>query len=1471
MTTDFNGPYRCLTSIGASGVDMDLLMAKQGRDLASVSKPARRNSRRKAPKETATRSRKNIGSFSENRSSKHGHSSQIGSENSFPIVGIGASAGGLEAFTRLLKSLPADTGMGFVLVQHLDPIHKSALPSLLSKATSMPVREVTHNTRVQPNQVYVIAPNTRLTIEAGVLKLLPRKTTDGQHRPIDQFYQSLAEDQGGRAISVILSGTASDGTLGCGAIKAEGGITFAQDDSAKYDSMPRSAIAAGCIDFVLSPEEIAKELARIAHHPYVKSDILHKAIALKEVEEGAREITEHSRRKIPGATADPYRTILTLLRTRTGIDFSLYKPNTIRRRIGRRMVLSKLKSLNAYCYRLKNDAKEVESLYQDILISVTGFFRNPEAFELLKKSVFPKLLKGRSPDESIRVWVPGCSTGQEAYSIAMALLEYTSQANRNVPVQVFATDLNEAPLDKARSGLYTNMLVSEVTPERLRRFFVKEDGGYRISKAVREICVFAQQNLLTDPPFSRMDLISCRNLLIYLESGSHRRILPTFHYALKPNGFLFLGASETVGTDTDLFATVDKKYRIYSRKPAATRPLNLSLPSGVPPRESGKPSRELMSLREGLELEAQKEADRITLSNYGPAGVLINADLEVLQFRGMTGAYLEPAPGRASFSLLKMAREGLFSPLRTAINRAKREKQRVRKDNIKIDLDGQTRTASIDVIPLRNIKGECYLVLFESADDAQTKKTRIDLRSKGSRAAKGKASADTAENQAREILELKRELAEMRDYMQSVLEKHEAATEELQASNEEVQSTNEELQSLNEEMETSKEELESTNEELITVNEEVQNRNRELDRANNDLNNLYDSISLSIVLLARDLTIRRFNARAERELNLLTNDIGQSIRRIRTNLDHADLETIALEVIRDLRTYETETQDKTGRWYSLRVSPYLTPEDKIDGAVIALVDIDALKRAETTSSHFAALVQSSDDAIISKSLEGIILTWNGGAERMFGYPAEETVGQPIQMLLPPDRVDEERVILDKVKRGESINHLETVRMAKDGHLIDTLLTVSPIKTKDGTITAGSTIAHDITERKRGERELEQSLLNEKASRAEAQAANQVKDEFLAMVSHELRTPLNAITGWAQLLAKGNLDAANVQKATSSIIRSARNQATIIGDLLDTSRIISRKLQLNREPVNIRDVINAAVEGIRSAAEQKKIHLAINLKGKSSRIDGDPTRLEQALGNVLSNAVKFTPEQGRIEVRMRLAGDQVVISVKDNGDGISPEFLPHIFERFKQADGSEKRGKGGLGLGLAIAQQLLEMHAGSIECESDGIGKGASFTITLPTLPAIVEEAAERETASKFAVDETISESLPHEILKGLKVLVVDDQPDTRDVVSLALEDYGAKVKLCASAEDGVESVLQWKPDVIVSDIGMPGVDGYQLMNQIRALKGQNGAKTPAVALTGYVSDQDESRAIGAGFNAHLGKPVSLEELVRTVAELSKRL
>lgn len=841
-------------------------------------------------------------------------------ERAFPVVGIGASAGGLEAFTQVLEFLPADTGMAFVLVQHLAPTHESMLTELLSRATKMPVAEVRDGVKAEPDHIYVIPPNTNMAILHGVLHLMPRPATPGHHMPIDYFFRSLADDQKSKSIGVILSGTASDGALGLKAIKAEGGITFAQDEkTAKYDGMPRSAVAAGYVDLVLSPEKIAKELARLGRHPYVNHIKIENVTEL--ISEGG----------------DDFNKILILLRSATGVDFTYYKHSTIQRRIVRRMVLHKIDDLKTYVKYLQANAGEVEALYNDILINVTSFFRDPETFQVLTESVFPAIMKNRASDEQVRIWVPGCSTGEEPYSIAISILEFLGDRANSTPVQIFATDISDVAIEKARAGIFLENITIDVLPERISRFFVKVENGYQISKTIRDMCVFAKQNLTKDPPFSKLDLISCRNVLIYLGPMLQKKVMPILHYALKPDGLLMLGSSEAIGTFSDLFALVEKKHKIYSKKMTTLRPA-FDFTAGDFQNEKtvlGKAK----GARETSSFDLEKEADLIVMSRYAPAGVIINEDMEILQFRGRTGYYLEPAPGEATLNLLRMAREGLSFDLRTAIHKARKTDAPVRKKGVQVRYNGNTKEVNIEVIPIKSSssKERFLMVLFEEAPPpADSKKVKV----RETKSEKTKRSVSDSQ-----ITNLKQELGSTKEYLQSLIEEQEATNEELRAANEEIQSSNEELQSTNEELETAKEELQSTNEELITVNEELENRNLELSQVNNDLTNLISSAQLPIIMLGSDLRIRRFTPMAEKALNLIPTDVGRKITDLKPNINVQELEKLALSVVDTLNTIEREVQDRDGHWHSMRIRPYKTSDNKIEGVVISFVDINSLKQS----------------------------------------------------------------------------------------------------------------------------------------------------------------------------------------------------------------------------------------------------------------------------------------------------------------------------------------------------------------------------------------------------------------------------------------------------------------------------------------------------------------------------------------------
>jgi len=897
----------------------------------------------------------------------------------FPVVGIGASAGGLEAFTQLLSHLPIDTGMAFVLVQHLDPNQKSLLTEILAKTTTIPMDEIQEGMAVEPNHVYVIPPNQTLAIAQGVLRLTPRAKARKVSMSIDGFFYSLAADRADQAIGVILSGGDMDGSKGLEAIKEAGGITFAQsEDSAQFPSMPQAAIATGQVDFILSPSEIAEKLVSLSRHPYVSSRIP----AIPAVESPA--------------SKDALTTIFSLLRTATKLDFTQYKHTTLKRRIARRMALHQIEELADYVRYLQENPVEVQALYQEILITVTHFFRDAEAFDALKQHVFPALLRNGAADLPLRIWVAGCSTGEEAYSIAICLLEYLDPQPRKPPIQIFATDVSEQAIEKARLGAYSQNQVLDVSPERLQRFFTPSDGSYQINKSVRELCIFARQNLISDPPFSRLDLISCRNVFIYFGAALQKKVLSMFHYGLTPTGFLFLGSSETVGELPDLFTAIAQKSKIYGKQSASTQ-LNLDLIGGDAPAASINPQPlrgDLSDEGSRPELDLYGTADQIVLQQYAPVGVVIDGQLEILQFRGQTGAYLEPAPGRASLNLLTMAKEGLQLELRTAIHQAKQEGQAVRKVGIPLqegDRPVRQRQVCIDVIPLKitaQSHETFFLVLFADLPQrpSLTEETEMTRRPPSRR-----KQPTTAEL---EIQQLQQELGNTRAYLQSIIQEQQSTNQDLRAANEEILSSNEELQSTNEELQTAKEEIQATNEELSTINEELYRRNAETLEISNDLQNFLDSVNIAILMLACDLRIRRFTTAAARLFNLIPTDIGRPVGNINHNLHISDLEQQILAVIASLNVHSQEIQDQSGRWYDLRIRPYRTLDNRIDGAVVMLIDIDTLKQGSDqlleARDYAEAIVETVRESLVVLDAQLRVKTANQAFYQTFQVSVDET-------------------------------------------------------------------------------------------------------------------------------------------------------------------------------------------------------------------------------------------------------------------------------------------------------------------------------------------------------------------------------------------------------------------------------------------------------------------------------------------------
>jgi two-component system, chemotaxis family, CheB/CheR fusion protein len=967
-----------------------------------------------------------------------------------PIVGIGASAGGLAAFEAFFSGMPAgtDPGMAFVLVQHLAPDHKSILTELVKRYTRMEVFEVADGMVVKPNCAYIIPPNRDMALLNGTLQLLEPSAPRGHRLPIDFFFRSLAQDQRERAIGIVLSGTGSDGTQGVRAIKGEGGMAMAQNPkSTEYEGMPASAIATGLVDYVLPAAEMPGQLIAYVAHAFGKTPVPVSVVAPK--------------------TEDALKKIFLLLRAQTGHDFSHYKQSTIARRVERRMAVHQIERLDEYVRYLQQTPADVEALFRDLLIGVTAFFRDPEAFRALQEQAIPRLFAGKPPGALIRVWVPGCSTGEEAYSLAILLQERTEELKQNFKLQVFATDIDRRAIDCARSGIYPASIASDISPERLARFFSQESDGsaYRIQKSIRDRVIFSEQDVIKDPPFSKLDLISCRNLLIYMGGGLQKRLFPLFHYALNPGGMLFLGTSETVGEFVDLFGAVDRKSKLYQRREDATDahrtgllPLlpgdgSLARPSGKTPTESKVPVREL--------------TERVLLQQYAPPSAVVSERGDILYLHGRTGKYLEPAPGEAGLNILKMAREGLRPDLTTALHKAVVHKAPAHHPGLRVKTNGDFTIVNLTVRPVpsgpdADVAASVFLVVFEDVPEPSPQFS-------GTAAALGAGGApgeNAAEADAR-VVALTQELRAKEEYLQTTNEELATSNEELRSANEEMQSVNEELQSTNEELETSKEELQSVNEELGTVNTELQNRVADLSRSNNDMNNLLAGTGIGTIFVDHQLLIQRFTPTVTQVINLILTDVGRPVGHIVSNLVGYDrLAADVQEVLDNLSPKETEVQTQTGTWYLLRIRPYRTLENVIEGAVITFTEITEIKKAQVALREsedlrrLAVVVRDAHDAITVLDLEGRILAWNPGAVRMYGWSEAEALAMNIRDLIPENRREEALAVLRQQSKPEVLEPYRMQRIAKDGQLVDVWLTATALVNYSGSVYAIAT-----TERK----------------------------------------------------------------------------------------------------------------------------------------------------------------------------------------------------------------------------------------------------------------------------------------------------------------------------------------------------------------------------------------------------------------------
>jgi two-component system CheB/CheR fusion protein len=1337
----------------------------------------------------------------------------------------------------------------------------------------MPVNEAREGMKILPNHVYIIPPNTLMTLEQGVLRLEPRRRVKGRYMVIDGFFKSLA-NLGEEAIAVILSGNNEDGTAGLGAIKAAGGVTFAQDlASAEFPTMPMIAIASGYVDFVLSPEEIAAELVNISTGSESEASIS-TAITVYEPDEQSALVFTRSL-----ASREALPIIFRLLQNAMGIDFSHYKQGTIRRRILRRMGLLKLQTIEDYAVHLQEHPIEVERLYNDILISVTSFFRDPDSFIALQQLVFPVISQNKSLDLPIRIWVAGCATGEEVYSIAISLLEFLDDRPVKPAIQIFATDISEGAIEKARLGIYHQSLLVDVSPDRLRRFFTPVEGGYQIGKSVRELCVFARQNLTSDPPFSRLDLISCRNMLIYLEPVLQKKVMPIFHYALNANGFLMLGSSEGIGKAGDLFEIVDKKNRIYKSKITASSRINFNFIKSTQVSEPIYLAKRPEVSEVPVEVNLEQIADQVVLSRYAPAGVMINSELEILQFRGNTSPYLEPSPGKASLNLLKMVRLELRLELRSAIYSAKEKDLPITKDGIEMS---QGILVKLDVIPLRANSDQYFLVLFENRP--------MPILLASAPTSSTKPRKDRSNSADIEIVRLTHELEKTKEYLRSIIETQDVNNQDLKVAGEEILSSNEELQSANEELETAKEEIQATNEELSTINEELRSRNIQLHQVNNDMQNLLSSVNIPILMLSGDLRIRRFTPTTEQLFNLISSDVGRPFSDIQNNLNVENLRQLLTTVIDTLIPYEQDVQDHSGHWFSMRIRPYRTTDNRIDGVVISLFDIDHLKRnaleLESSRNYATAIIETLRQPLVVLNADLQVITANSAFYQIFQIHPHHTEWQSIFAISNGDwDIPKLRSLLHEILLLDiSVQDYEVTQDFT--HLGRRTMLLNACQIDQGNVGKMILLAiEDITERNLQK----QQLVNRNQTLSETmiayERANRAKSEFLGNISHELRTPLNSIMGFTQILQDApHLDAES-QEYLGIISQSSEHLLLLIEDLLDISRIEANKIKIEPNILSLSNFLEITVSMVYTKAIQKNLVFIPQFASDlPETIYADEKRLRQVLLNLLSNAIKFT-DAGEITFSVTQSSNQLIqFAIADTGIGIAQAELKKIFLPFEQVSKADLN-PSGAGLGLAISQSLVTKMGGEIKVVSEiGVGSTFSFELDLrgnqgqslimPSQVAIALLPAQSESPQ---IDRLLEESaaivniVNNEELaspRSLSILVAEDVEYNQLLLQKFLQRLGYSPDMARNGLEVLTKLREKLYDVILMDIYMPELDGIETTKRIVA-ELEQGSRPYIIAVTANVTTEDREQYAAIGIDTCISKPIDLAQLERTLSQFRK--
>ena len=1368
-------------------------------------------------------------------------------QHPFTIVAIGASAGGLEAITQLLKNLSPTTGMAYIYVQHLSPDHKSMLTPILSKTTTMKVQDIDDMEKMEPDNFYIIPYNKEIQVVDGHIKLFPRPKNRISNLSVDVLFSSLAETHKENVIGVVLSGSANDGTRGLKEIKLAGGITFAQDDTAKFSSMPASAIAAGVVDFVLSPKEIATELDWMSKHPLIKRT------ATKPTPEDA----------IENSNPD-LMIILQLLHKRKNVDFSHYKMNTIKRRMLRRMIIHKIKTIDQYAKFLNEKNDEIDILYQDLLINVTEFFRDSEAFTLLKKTILPRLLKDKKQGDTLRMWVAACATGEEVYSIAMSLLEIQQNNTVNIPFQIFASDLSAEAIAVARMGEYSENQLKNVSPKRLQQFFTKSKDKYRISKSLRDVCIFAQHNILNDPPFSRMDFISCRNFLIYLDTMAQKKAINTFHYALNEGGYLMLGKSETIGNSVQLFTILNKKFKFYTRKknsgllrnPDITTRITQTEPSDVNIRANPTPKKMPVSTSANL----GNAFDAVLLAQYVPASVIINYDFEILQFKGITSPYLQNSSGKASFNILKMAHPEITFELRNAIHHAIKTKQTIRKMGMEMNRNvakNSVQIVNIEVAPLKVEEEEPLLIVVFTGQE-------MELSENAPSGAKNNSAGKD-----RRIKKLEEELAVARADMGSITQDQEAANEELQSANEEIISSNEELQSLNEELETSKEEIESTNEELTTSNQELHARIQQIEELYTYYEGIIATVHEPVLILDKNIRIKSANKSFCKMFQVIEDDItGVSLYKLGDNQWNIPRLRELLEDIvpKNIRFHDFEVEQnfpiigqKTMLLNAHRIIQRSQNEELI---VLTIADITEVKRlaielevkqkkmlevqleaekramkeiADSNKRYNMMLSQSPFAFAVFKGEDMIIDFANDSIKSLWGK-GNEVEGKPILEVLP-ELIDQPfpALLQEVFTTGVPFYGNDIYApLLHDGKTVDGYFNFvyQPFYEVNETISGITVIAYEVTSHVKSKNDLIIAKNNAELKTKIAENAVKAKQLFLSNMSHEIRTPMNAILGFTNVVLKTALNETQKQYVTAIKVAAAALIA-LINDILDLAKVDSGKMVFEQTPFDLADAIATMLELFEIKIQEKNVALIKEYDQRIPQIiGGDPIRLRQIMLNLLSNAVKFT-HQGTISLQVYWVeedADSVVVefALTDTGIGISADKLGSIFENFEQAHQNDGSLYGGTGLGLAIVKQLVEGQGGTIGVESE-IDKGTKFSFNL-RFKKLEAEAA----------------------LKNIRVLVAEDVALNQLLIKIILMDFGFELDIAENGKIALQKLQENHYDLILMDLQMPEMNGFEATAYIRQ---EMKSQIPIIALTADVTTVDVEKCLAAGMNDYISKPI----------------